>query len=495
MAGLVLTTGLLAQSTFAYRYSDGDINNDQIVYSLAPTSDGGFILVGPSKGGLLDVGVVKLNSSGVVSWAKHLNTSDVEYGAAVIQSTDGGYVVAGCSVTDNMLLLKFNSSGDLTGYYSYGTSWDGAKSVIQDGSYIVMAGKRINPSDLYFDDWFVVKVRSSDGGVSWGRLLTCSGYSGGVHDSACSIIRTSDGGYLIAGTLADQMTLVKITSTPDFSWAKRYSYASSSFACYMIGTSDGGALMVGYARPSGGTNDILVLKIASGGDLTWARRYDSGADEGPGLSAVQAPDGGYVISASRGGAPLIFRISSDGNTVRWSSRITMGSAFGGWANGTLARSADGGYVFGGSLSGDYMLIKLDSLGQHPNCVQACPLTVSTPTINVSSLTFTLSSAGPARNSYTNPPSSLTLDTVRLTCSSLYDKTEEEADGTKRAVSCSWFPWGLRFDADERMDLRIYFPDGRLACSREIGGGATTIPLEAGVYLWQAGPYWGKAVVR
>jgi len=160
MAGLVLTTGLLAQSTFAYRYSDGDINNDQIVYSLAPTSDGGFILVGPSEGGLLDVGVVKLNSSGVVSWAKDLYVSDVEYGAAVIQSTDGGYVVAGCSVTDNMLLLKFNSSGGLTGYYSYGTSWDGAKSVIQDGSYIVMAGKRINPSD-YFYDWFVVKVSYS----------------------------------------------------------------------------------------------------------------------------------------------------------------------------------------------------------------------------------------------------------------------------------------------------------------------------------------------
>jgi len=46
-----------------------------------------------------------------------------------------------------------------------------------------------------------------------------------------------------------------------------------------------------------------------------------------------------------------------------------------------------------------------------------------------------------------------------------------------------------------MVLRIYSVDGRLAWSGQLAKGENRVSLDRGVYLWQAGSYSGKAVVR
>ncbi|MEO0180551.1 MAG: hypothetical protein ABIM74_02895 [candidate division WOR-3 bacterium] len=481
MISFVMSGLLFSQALFAYRYRYDGTWDD--VYSLIRASDGGYAFIGPLGDRL---GIVKLSSSGSVSWAEYVYQAegdpDVEYGGAIIQTSDGGFAIGACSITDNMLFIKLNSSGGITNYYSYGTSWDGAKSLIQDGTYYVMAGKRINTADGNFFDWYVVKISGSNGTVSWGRRF---GYAGG-HDSACSILRMSDGGYLIGGTMGDRFATVKITSSGGFSWARIYT-GLTAYATSMVSTSDGGVIMVGY---TGG--DVLVLKIASDGSLSWAKRYDGGSSE-EGLSVIQAGDGDYVVGAYTSTGPLVFKISPDGNTVRWSSRLpTVGIH--GWAHGTLVQSTDGGYVFGGSCAGtvgsDFMVLKLDSQGQHPNCSAGYPLTVSTPQITASSETFSLVSAAPSRTSYTGSTPSIVLDTVRLSCSPTYEDVEEFA-----GITLKVFAGGVIFNSPSNLLLSLYSSDGRLVRYKEMRCGENRINLDPGVYFWQAGPYKGKAVVK
>jgi len=55
--------------------------------------------------------------------------------------------------------------------------------------------------------------------------------------------------------------------------------------------------------------------------------------------------------------------------------------------------------------------------------------------------------------------------------------------------------GVLFISPEALVLRIYSVDGRLSYSGELKQGENRVSLDQGVYLWVAGEYKGKAVVR
>lgn len=86
-------------------------------YSSAATSDGGTILAGYSTGsangdvtptnhGGADMWVIKLNSAGNIQWQRLLGGTGTDIAYSVIQTSDGGYMVAGIS--------NSSASGDVT---------------------------------------------------------------------------------------------------------------------------------------------------------------------------------------------------------------------------------------------------------------------------------------------------------------------------------------------------------------------------------------------
>ena len=76
-------------------------------YSLAQTTDGGFIIAGKILG---DVWLLKTNSSGDSLWSESLNFNSGDVGNCVKQTSDDGYIVAGFTNTaltkDDILLVK-----------------------------------------------------------------------------------------------------------------------------------------------------------------------------------------------------------------------------------------------------------------------------------------------------------------------------------------------------------------------------------------------------
>ncbi len=90
--------------------------------SISQTSDGGFIVTGYAKNSdfaSYDLILTKTNSSGTVTWRQIIDASinKNDKGFSVVQTSDGGYAVAGESFnssTDNdIVLFKFDTNGNL----------------------------------------------------------------------------------------------------------------------------------------------------------------------------------------------------------------------------------------------------------------------------------------------------------------------------------------------------------------------------------------------
>jgi hypothetical protein len=120
---------------------------------------------------------VKLDSSGNVIWTKTIGGSDNDEARSIIQSSDGGYVVAGYTESfgagyGDIYVVKLDSSGNVIWTKTIGGSGgDGARSIIRssDGGY-VFAGSTtsfgVGNSDIY-----VVKM-DANGNVCFSQNIT-----------------------------------------------------------------------------------------------------------------------------------------------------------------------------------------------------------------------------------------------------------------------------------------------------------------------------------
>ncbi|MCC7438427.1 MAG: T9SS C-terminal target domain-containing protein [Armatimonadetes bacterium] len=91
--------------------------------SIVPTSDGGYIVAGHSYSsdgdvtgnhGAADAWIVKLTSAGVIEWEKSLGGGRVDATTSIVPTSDGGYIVAGYSDSND---------GDVTGNYGEYDYW------------------------------------------------------------------------------------------------------------------------------------------------------------------------------------------------------------------------------------------------------------------------------------------------------------------------------------------------------------------------------------
>jgi hypothetical protein len=169
--------------------------------SIIQSSDGGYVVVGRTlRAGRYDMYIVKLDSSGDVLWTKTIGGDDHDEAYSIIQSSDGGYVVAGYTYSfgaggRDFYVVKLDLSGNVLWTKTIGGDGTGkAYSIIQssDGGYVVAGYTRSFGAG--YVDIYVVKLDSS-GNVVWTKTII--GRSS--DDLPWSIIQGSDGGYVVAG--------------------------------------------------------------------------------------------------------------------------------------------------------------------------------------------------------------------------------------------------------------------------------------------------------
>ncbi len=169
--------------------------------SVQQTFDGGYILAGYSSsfGAGFEFYIIKTDSTGNVQWTTLCGSPGYDFPYCIRQTYDGGYIVTGFYGATgtgyyDMWLVKLDSLGDVLWSERYGgTKEEIGYSVLQtlDGGYIV-AGVT-GSFGAGGDDFYVVRTDST------GDTLWTQTFGGAASDKAFAIEQTFDGGYVVAG--------------------------------------------------------------------------------------------------------------------------------------------------------------------------------------------------------------------------------------------------------------------------------------------------------
>jgi len=252
--------------------------------SIQQTSDGGYVITGGFiEAGDYDVFVIKLDSLGNLSWAKTIGGTGDEWGNSIQQTSDGGYVITGTTYSFgagdyDVFVIKLDSSGNLSWAKTIGgTSYDYGYSIQQtsDGGYVITGYTWSFGAGGY--DVFVIKLDSS-GNLSWAKTIGGTNY-----DYGFSIQQTSDGGYVITGETYSfgagnyDVFVIKLDSSGNLSWAKTIGGTNYDYGWSIQQTSDGGYVITGETYSFGaGSDDVFVIKLDSSGNI-------------PGCSSIGSP--------------------------------------------------------------------------------------------------------------------------------------------------------------------------------------------------------------
>lgn len=383
---IVWQTALGGSSTESGNYMKPTADGGFVVVGTTYSTDGH--VTGNHGGG--DVWVVKLNALGVMEWRKCFGGTSTDNGMSIDQTADGGYVAVGRTfstdgqITDNsggtdLWIVRMSATGDLLWQKTFGGSGtEQANSVAQttDGGYIIAGYTLSNNGDVNLNngdsDAWVIKL-SSSGLLHWKKT-----YGGPQTESAHSIQQTSDGGYIFVGQCganggnvngshggADAW-VVKLNSLGNIEWQKAMGGTGSDFFNNVKQAPDGGYIMAGGTASNNGdvtaTNgqeDYWVVKLNLQGLITWQRTY-GGTAKDLGYNVSLTADGGYIVcgeSASNANIlgtsgtidGWVLKLDGDG-IVQW-SKVLGGSAMD--TLRAVTQTTSGGYLMAGySLSND-----------------------------------------------------------------------------------------------------------------------------------------------
>jgi len=310
---------------------------------IQQTSDGGYIVAGQTHGtvtgghgGYTDCLVVKLDSAGNIQWQKYYGGSDSDGVTSIQQTSDDGYIftgytrscdgdVAGCHGQFDYWVVKLTNTGDIQWRKCYGSDWDEEPTNIQettDGGFIVVGYAMTNYGDVTGnhggEDFWVVKLTST-GDIQWEECLGGSG-----KDLPTNIQQTSDGGYIVGGStssidgdvvgnhnipsdFAEDVWVVKLTSTGGIQWNKCLGGSNDERLADIHQTSDGGYIVGGSTSsidgdvvgnhnvPSDYAEDMWVVKLSPTGGISWKKCY--GGKHCDYIYGIQqTSDDGYIIS-------------------------------------------------------------------------------------------------------------------------------------------------------------------------------------------------------
>ena len=334
----------------SYGGPDEDVGN-----SVQQTTDGGFIVAGHTcsrGGGGSDVWLLKTNAQGDTLWTRTYGGTNDDAGYSVLQTTDGGYIIAGTTrsygVGDSgVYLVKTNARGDPLWTKTYGgTSYDVGYSIqpTADGGYIIAgltASFGAGSADVY-----LLKI-NAQGDTLWTRT-----YGGTGEDAGFSVRQTTDGGYIIGGVTASfgagsyDLYLIKTNAQGDTLWTRTYGGPDDDEGNSVAQTTDGGYIIGGYANSYDA--GFYLVKTNAQGDTLWTRSY-GGPNNGEGYSVQPTADGGCVFAgyAYRGGDEddYVVKTNAKGDTL-WTRFYGDGGTGDEWAY-SIQLTADGGYIIAG----------------------------------------------------------------------------------------------------------------------------------------------------
>lgn len=274
-------------------------------YDIVITPDSNILIVGyasPLAGVFTDCGenggfvAVKLDTLGNIIWNRCYGGSEGAQANAVINTGDGGYLIAG---------YTFSSDGDVTGAHGNADCW-------------------------------VVKL-DAVGNLEWEQA-----YGGTDEDVANDIIELNDIGYAVVsltssidgdiighhGADTNYDAWIKVISTTgDIIWSKCFGGSGDDAGYGIVQDSDGNLVITGYSFSSDGDvpenkgiTDVWVFKVDLSGELIWSHTYGgSQEDEGNKIKTIE--DSYYVVGETY--SDDLDVIGNDGGRDAWLLKLDV----------------------------------------------------------------------------------------------------------------------------------------------------------------------------
>tara|TARA_B100000768_G_C11280051_1_gene378027 strand:+ start:2526 stop:3851 length:1326 start_codon:yes stop_codon:yes gene_type:complete len=283
---------------------------------IIQTNDGGFSITGYStssdkdvsgNAGSQDFWIVKLNENGIISWNKTFGYTGADYSNTILQSSDNGYLITGVlDVTasgglgnsrysqrhagGDIWAIKLNENGILQWSKYFGGSFtDASFGALEtdDNNFIIVGSSDSSDIDISNSngsyDFWLLKI-SGAGSLIWEKSL-----GGSEIDEARSVVKTTDGNFIIVGDTrsadknvstnngAADVWITKVSDQGNLIWEKTIGGASFDVARSISKTQDNGFIISGSSRSldngftNQGQNDALLIKITSEGELVWQK--------------------------------------------------------------------------------------------------------------------------------------------------------------------------------------------------------------------------------
>jgi hypothetical protein len=383
-------------------------SNNEYLYSIQQTSDGGYILGGYSDSnisgdktensqGFSDYWVVKLDAAGKIQWQNTIGGIGNDYLYSIKQTSDGGYILGGYSdsyisgdkteytqSTSDYWVVKLDTAGNIQWQNTIGGGGNDYLYSIQqtsDGGYIlggysesVISGDKTENRQGNGDYW-VLKLDTA-GNIQWQKTI-----GGNNYDYLYSIQQTSDGGYILGGYSNSNISgdntanlegfefydylAAKLDAAGNIEWQKTIGGKGNDFLRSIRQTSDGGYILGGYSNSgisgdktekSQGLNDYWVLKLNAAGSIQWQKTIGGKGDEYL-YSIQETKDGGYILGGYSNSVLSGDKTEKSIGLNDWwvvkletTGKIQWQKAIGGRGDEylySIQQTSDGGYILGG----------------------------------------------------------------------------------------------------------------------------------------------------
>jgi hypothetical protein len=401
---------------------------DESFFSVASTSDGGYIMAGATQSfgaGKRDAILVKTDLTLNPVWARVFGSAENDAFYKTIVTQDGGYLAVGYNEASpgntDFLAVKVSALGALEWRRTYfdATTQDSAFDVLAtpDGGYLIVGSSSAGGNS----DMAAVKITAA-GQTQWARFIGDLG-----NEKAVGALNFCGGGYLLAGSTTSA------NGRADLYWAilandgvlideKTFGDPNASETLSSLAATPDGGYLMGAQTRTGANSDALVIKLNSAGNLVWATRLDGSGQETVAAARVLPRGLGYAVAGSAtsygSGAQDVFlvRLDLNGNIV-WHK--AFGASLPDEAHDMIALS-DGGFLIVGSsrsfdTSSEFIIIKTDANGAltAPNCSGSFQTNIarSQTFINLPDLSFGLNAD--ATDSFEDSQPSLTTNTVAV----------------------------------------------------------------------------------
>ncbi|MBK6988601.1 MAG: hypothetical protein IPH33_10410 [Bacteroidetes bacterium] len=225
----LLLNGLVSQSQVTWEKLFSAKNTD-VFRSVQEVPSGGYVVAGYTSDSTVsdsDAYVVRMTDFGDTIWTYRqnigLSRKDLFY--KVINTADGGFALCGYTssitgISDDILIVKLNSSGQMIWTKPIGGSGrDRAQDIVElsNGSFAI-AGYTTSPPALYYDA-FLYKIDAN------GDSLWFKRYGTAVYDDANSVRALANGGFLLGGQSTNgangfDQYLIRTNDSGDTLWTK-----------------------------------------------------------------------------------------------------------------------------------------------------------------------------------------------------------------------------------------------------------------------------------